>query len=124
MTKVTDTELERLLTGAAFSRLARRSLEQTKVSRPAHIRMTRLYNCCKIEYQQHKSTAKPRTHHTQIESSIGKRRSVVVDVVEHALGNLQHSLVDDVLVGSAQEPPLEHNRVSHLNRDKLTGCQT
>lgn len=77
-----------------------------------------------MQHKQRKNTAKPCTHHSQIKSSIGEGRSVVVDVVEHALGNLQHSLVDDILVGSTQEPPLEHSRVSRLNRAILTGCQT
>lgn len=67
---------------------------------------------------------RPCTHHSQIKSSIGEGRSVVVDVVEHALGNLQHSLVDDVLVGPAQEPLLEQDSIIHLRRAKPTGCQT
>lgn len=41
-----------------------------------------------MQAQQHNNIAKPCTHHSQIKSSIGKGRSVVVDVVEHALGNL------------------------------------
>lgn len=53
-----------------------------------------------------KQLPKLQTHHSQIESSIDEGRSVVVDIVEHALGNLQHTLVDNILVGSSREWPL------------------
>ena len=90
MTEVADAEFERLLTSTAFARLARRSLEESQ------------YATTDTEMNSTRDT-----HHSQIESSIGKGCSVVVDIIEHALGNLQHTLVDDILVGPDEEQRLE-----------------
>jgi hypothetical protein len=82
VTEVADAEFERLLTGTAFARLARRSLEKSQYgTTDTEAELTRY------------------TYHSDIESSIGEGCSVVVNVIEHALGNLQHALVDDILVG-------------------------
>lgn len=66
-----------------------------------------LYKTQQLQRLHIKQLLKLQTHHSQIESSIDEGRSVVVDIIEHALGNLQHTLVDNVLVGSSEQPLLE-----------------
>ena len=66
----------------------------------------------------------PETDQSAVQDAVRHGSSIIVDVVELSIGDLDDSLVDNVLIGAGEEEGASESGPAGRDLSTLTGCRT